>query len=159
MARRQEIIDEEYKEGIFLGYRWVDKEGVKPVFAFGHGLSYTTFKLGKATADKAYVAQGDSITFTVSVTNTGKREGAEVVQLYVRDCESSLVRPYKELKAFKKVSLAPGETRQVSLTLGLDALSFYDDKAQRWTAEPGEFEALIGNSSDNITQKVKFKLK
>ena len=129
------------------------------MFAFGHGLSYTTFKLGKATADKADVAQGDSITFTVSVTNTGKREGAEVVQLYVRDCESSLVRPYKELKAFKKVSLAPGETRQVSLTLGLDALSFYDDKAQRWTAEPGEFEALIGNSSDNITQKVKFKLK
>ena len=155
----KKIIDEEYKEGIFLGYRWIDKEGVKPVFAFGHGLSYTTFKLGKATADKADVAQGDSITFTLDVTNTGERAGAEVVQLYVRDCESSLVRPYKELKAFKKVSLAPGETRQVSLTLGLDALSFYDDKAQRWTAEPGEFEALIGNSSDNITQKVKFKLK
>ena len=129
------------------------------MFAFGHGLSYTTFKLGKATADKADVAQGDSITFTLDVTNTGERAGAEVVQLYVRDGKSSLVRPYKELKAFKKVSLAPGETRQVSLTLGLDALSFYDDKAQRWTAEPGEFEALIGNSSDNITQKVKFKLK
>lgn len=155
----KKIIDEEYKEGIFLGYRWVDKEGVKSVFAFGHGLSYTTFKLGKATADKAALAPGDSITFTVSVTNTGKREGAEVVQLYVRDCESSLVRPYKELKAFKKVSLAPGETRQVSLTLGLDALSFYDDKAQRWTAEPGRFEALIGNASDNITQKVTFDLK
>ena len=155
----KKIIDEEYKEGIFLGYRWVDKEGVKPVFAFGHGLSYTTFKLGKATADKAALAPGDSITFTVSVTNTGKRAGAEVVQLYVRDCESSLVRPYKELKAFKKVSLAPGETRQVSLTLGLDALSFYDDKAQRWTAEPGRFEALIGNASDNVTQKVTFDLK
>lgn len=155
----KKIIDEEYKEGIFLGYRWVDKEGVKPVFAFGHGLSYTTFKLGKATADKAALAPGDSITFTVSVTNTGKREGAEVVQLYMRDCESSLVRPYKELKAFKKVSLAPGETRQVSLTLGIDALSFYDDKARRWTAEPGRFEALIGNASDNLTQKVTFDLK
>ena len=155
----KKIIDEEYKEGIFLGYRWVDKEGVKPVFAFGHGLSYTTFKLGKAMADKAALAPGDSITFTLDVTNTGKRAGAEVVQLYVRDCESSLVRPYKELKAFKKVSLAPGETRQVSLTLGIDALSFYDDKAQRWTAEPGRFEALIGNASDNVTQKVTFDLK
>ena len=82
-----------------------------------------------------------------------------MVQLYVRDCESSLVRPYKELKAFRKVSLAPGETRRVSLTIGTDALSFFDDKAHEWKAEPGEFEAMIGNSSDNLAQKVKFKLK
>ena len=155
----KKIIDEEYKEGIFVGYRWADKEKLKPTFAFGHGLSYTTFKIGKATADKAEMALGDSITFTVSVTNTGRKAGAEVVQLYVRDCESSLVRPYKELKAFRKVSLAPGETRQVSLTIGTDALSFFDDKAHEWKAEPGEFEALIGNSSDNLAQKVKFKLK
>ena len=153
------IIDEEYKEGIFVGYRWADKEKLKPTFAFGHGLSYTTFKLGKATADKAEMAQGDSITFTLDVTNTGKKAGSEVVQLYVRDCESTLVRPYKELKAFKKVSLAPGETRQVSLTIGRDALSFFDDKAHEWKAEPGDFEALIGNASDNLTQKVKFTLK
>ena len=155
----KKIIDEEYKEGIFVGYRWADKEKLKPTFAFGHGLSYTTFKIGKATADKAEMALGDSITFTVSVTNTGRKAGAEVVQLYVCDCESSLARPYKELKAFRKVSLAPGETRQVSLTIGTDALSFFDDKAHEWKAEPGEFEALIGNSSDNLAQKVKFKLK
>ena len=155
----KKIIDEEYKEGIFVGYRWADKEKLKPTFAFGHGLSYTTFKIGKATADKAEMALGDSITFTVSVTNTGRKAGAEVVQLYVRDCESSLVRPYKELKAFRKVSLAPGETRWVSLTIGTDALSFFDDKAHEWKAEPGEFEAMIGNSSDNLAQKVKFKLK
>ena len=155
----KKIIDEEYKEGIFVGYRWADKEKLKPTFAFGHGLSYTTFKIGKATADKAEMELGDSITFTVSVTNTGRKAGAEVVQLYVRDCESSLVRPYKELKAFRKVSLAPGETRRVSLTIGTDALSFFDDKAHEWKAEPGEFEAMIGNSSDNLAQKVKFKLK
>ena len=154
----EKIIDEEYKEGIFVGYRWVDKEKVTPVFAFGHGMSYTTFKIGKATADKAKLAQGDSITFTVSVENTGTKAGAEVVQLYVRDCKSSLVRPYKELKAFKKVYLKPGEVKEVKLTIGTDALGFFDDKAHKWTAEPGDFEALIGNSSDNLKQKVKFVL-
>ena len=154
----EKIIDEEYKEGIFVGYRWVDKEKVTPVFAFGHGMSYTTFKIGKATADKVKLAQGDSITFTVSVENTGTKAGAEVVQLYVRDCKSSLVRPYKELKAFKKVYLKPGEVKEVKLTIGTDALSFFDDKAHKWTAEPGDFEALIGNSSDNLKQKVKFVL-
>lgn len=154
----EKIIDEEYKEGIFVGYRWVDKEKVTPVFAFGHGMSYTTFKIGKETADKAKLAQGDSITFTVSVENTGTKAGAEVVQLYVRDCKSSLVRPYKELKAFKKVYLKPGEVKEVKLTIGTDALSFFDDKAHKWTAEPGDFEALIGNSSDNLKQKVKFVL-
>ncbi|CCY02158.1 glycosyl hydrolase family 3 N-terminal domain protein [Prevotella sp. CAG:924] len=154
----EKIIDEEYKEGIFVGYRWVDKEKVTPVFAFGHGMSYTTFKIGKATADKAKLAQGDSITFTVSVENTGTKAGAEVVQLYVRDCKSFLVRPYKELKAFKKVYLKPGEVKEVKLTIGTDALSFFDDKAHKWTAEPGDFEALIGNSSDNLKQKVKFVL-
>lgn len=154
----EKIIDEEYKEGIFVGYRWVDKEKVTPVFAFGHGMSYTTFKIGKAIADKAKLAQGDSITFTVSVENTGTKAGAEVVQLYVRDCKSSLVRPYKELKAFKKVYLKPGEVKEVKLTIGTDALSFFDDKAHKWTAEPGDFEALIGNSSDNLKQKVKFVL-
>ena len=154
----KKIIDEEYKEGIFVGYRWVDKEKTKTLFAFGHGLSYTSFNIGKATADKSSLSLGDSITFTVPVTNTGAKAGSEVVQLYVRDCKSSLARPYKELKAFSKVSLAPGETKQVSLTIGRDALSFYDDKAGQWTAEPGQFEALIGNASDNITQKVKFTL-
>ena len=154
----KKIIDEEYKEGIFVGYRWAEKEKTKTLFAFGHGLSYTSFKIGKATADKASLTANDSITFTVPVTNTGAKAGAEVVQLYVRDVKSSLPRPYKELKAFGKVSLAPGETKEVRLTIGRDALSFYDDKAGRWTAEPGKFEALIGNASNNITQKVEFTL-
>ena len=155
----EKIIDEEYKESIFVGYRWADKENIRPLFAFGHGLSYTSFNIGKAQADKKEITASDSITFTVSVTNTGKLAGAEVVQLYVRDCESSLPRPYKELKAFRKVRLAPGETREVRLTIGKAALSYYDDRTKQWTAEPGRFEALIGNASDCITSKVTFRLK
>ena len=155
----EKIIDEEYKESIFVGYRWADKENIRPLFAFGHGLSYTSFNIGKAQADKKEITASDSITFTVSVTNTGKLAGAEVVQLYVRDRESSLPRPYKELKAFRKVRLAPGETREVRLTIGKAALNYYDDRTKQWTAEPGRFEALIGNASDCITSKVAFQLK
>lgn len=153
------VIDEEYKEGIFVGYRWFDREKTRPLFAFGHGMSYTTFKLGKAKADKTEMAANDSIAFTVSVTNTGKTAGSEVVQLYVSDLKSSLVRPLKELKGFRKVALQPGETRDVTITIGKDALSYYDDRTGGWVAEPGDFEALIGNASDNITSKVKFTLK
>ena len=155
----KKIIDEEYKEGIFVGYRWADKEKTKPLFAFGHGESYTSFKIGKAKASAASITTADSLSFTVSVTNTGKVAGSETVQLYIHDCESSLPRPYKELKGFKKVYLQPGETKEVTITIGKDALSFYDDKAASWIAEPGQFEALVGNASDNIVSKVAFTLK
>ena len=155
----KKIIDEEYKEGIFVGYRWADKEKTKPLFAFGHGESYTSFKIGKAKASAASITTADSLSFTVSITNTGKVAGSETVQLYIHDCESSLPRPYKELKGFKKVYLQPGETKEVTITIGKDALSFYDDKTASWTAEPGQFEALVGNASDNIVSKVAFTLK
>lgn len=154
-----QIIDEEYKEGIYVGYRWFDKAKTKPLFAFGHGMSYTEFKFGKVKADKSGLTVNDSISFTVSVTNTGKCAGAEVVQLYIRDIESSLARPLKELKGFKKVYLLPGETRDVTITVGKDALSFYDDRIGEWVAEPGTFEALVGNASDNIVSGVKFTLR
>ena len=158
-----EIIDEEYKEDIFVGYRWIDgKNGTSkhsPLFAFGHGLSYTTFKIGKATADKRTMTQDDRITFTVPVTNTGSFAGAETVQLYMHDKKSSVDRPYKELKAFQKVFLQPGETQTVSLTIERSALSFYDDRVGEWTAEPGDFEALIGTSSANIVARVGFELR
>ena len=155
----KKIIDEEYKEGIFVGYRWADKEKTKPLFAFGHGESYTSFRIGKAKASAASITTADSLSFTVSVTNTGKMAGSETVQLYIHDCESSLPRPYKELKGFRKVYLQPGETKEVTITIGKDALSFYDDKTASWTAEPGQFEALVGNASDNIVSKVAFTLK
>ena len=160
------VIDEEYKEDIFVGYRWTDSqkasprgglEGV-PLFPFGYGLSYTTFKLGKATANRQQLTADETITFTVPVTNTGKVAGAETVQLYIRDVKSSLPRPVKELKAFSKVYLQPGATQQVSITIDKSALSFYDDRVGQWTAEAGDFEALIGTSSANISSVCKFTL-
>ena len=152
-----QIIDEEYKEGLFVGYRWTDRlKKEKPLFPFGHGLSYTTFSYGKASADKQSMTAGGQITFTVPVTNTGSRAGAETVQLYIRDVKSSVERPYKELKAFRKVFLQPGETQQVSLTVDQSALSYYDDKAAAWTVEPGAFEALIGPSAGQITSRYSF---
>ncbi|MBO7415448.1 MAG: glycoside hydrolase family 3 C-terminal domain-containing protein [Bacteroidaceae bacterium] len=154
-----DIIDEEYREDIYVGYRWSDshKES-KPLFAFGHGLSYTSFQLGKAVSDRQTMKADDEITFTVSVTNTGGKAGSEVVQLYISDLKSSLPRPVKELKGFRKVYLEPGQTKEISITLGRDALSYYDDSIQDWVAEPGQFEALIGTSSDKILSKVKFIL-
>ena len=163
------IIDETYTEGIYVGYRWTDLlqakrskgEKVKnaaPLFAFGHGLSYTTFELGKMTADKASMTEGDEITFTIPVTNTGSMAGAETVQLYISDLEASVERPVKELKAFQKVYLQPGETRQVSLTIDKRALSFYDEASSQWKAEPGKFEALAGTSSDKIVSRCSFIL-
>ena len=161
------IIDEEYKEGIFVGYRWIDKQIVNrqsvnrkyaPLFAFGHGLSYTTFQLGKLTADKQQLASDETITFTIPVTNTGSRAGAETVQLYIHDVKSSVERPYKELKAFQKVFLQPGETQQVSLTIDRSALSFYDEAGNGWKAEPGDFEALVGTASDNLPARCNFEL-
>lgn len=155
----KKIIDEEYKEGIYVGYRWVDKEKTKPQFAFGHGLSYTTFKLSNARANAASMTRDGRITFTVNVKNTGKRAGAEVVQLYIHDVKASLDRPEKELKGFKKVWLQPGESKDVDITIDNSALSFYDEATQSWVSESGDFIALIGNAADNLTQKVKFALK
>ena len=153
------IIDEEYKEGIYVGYRWTDKQKIKPLFAFGHGLSYTTFKLGKLSADKAQMTVDDQMTFTINVTNTGQLAGAETVQLYISDKVASVDRPVKELKAFQKVFLQPGESRDVTLTIGRDALSFYDEATHAWVAEPGTFEALVGTASDQLTAKCSFELK
>lgn len=154
-----DVWDLEYKEGLFVGYRWVDREQTKPLFAFGHGLSYTTFNIGKAEADRKVMTADDRLTVTVPVTNTGSRQGAEVVQLYVVDVKSTLPRPLKELKGFCKVSLEPGETRNVTFTIGRDELSYFDDRLHRWVAEPGEFQLWIGAASDDIRTKVKFELR
>jgi len=150
------IIDEEYQEGIYVGYRWTDKQKIKPLFAFGHGLSYTTFELGKAVADKKELVGNDKMTFMVSVTNTGSKAGAETLQLYISKPKSKTDRPVKELKAFQKVFLEPGECRNVTLTIDREALCYYDETISGWTAEPGTYEALIGTASDRISQKVIF---
>ena len=154
------IIDEEYKEGIFVGYRWLDKQKKQaPLFPFGYGLSYTTFKLGKLKADKTSMTSDEKITFTIDITNTGSLAGAETVQLYISDKKCSVERPLKELKAFQKVMLQPGETKTVSLTIDQQALSFYNETLSQWTAEPGTFEALVGTASNQLPARCSFELK
>lgn len=148
-----------YNEGIYVGYRWLDKEKIKPLFSFGHGLSYTTFEYGKVSADKKEMASADKITFSVTVKNSGSIDGSEVVQLYISDLKSSLPRPIKELKGFEKISLKAGETKTVSFTIDKIALSFFDATKHSWVAEPGDFEAIIGASSTDIRSKVGFVLK
>lgn len=156
---KKDIIDIEYKEGIYVGYRWTDLKKIKSTFAFGHGLSYTTFAISNLRTSAKSMQSDGTLTFTVNVKNTGKREGSEVVQLYIHDVKSSVDRPYKELKGFAKVNLKPGESRDVEITIDKRALSFYDELSHDWKAEPGKFEALVGNASDNLSLKTAFELK
>lgn len=148
-----------YNEGIFVGYRWADKEKIKPLFSFGHGLSYTKFQYGKVAVDNKTMSADGTVTVTVPVKNVGSRKGEEVVQLYISDLKSSLPRPVKELKGFSKIALNPGEEKTVSFVIDADKLKFYDDTRQEWVAEPGTFEAVIGASSTDIRGKVAFELK
>ena len=152
-AYHKDSLTVEYKEGIFVGYRWAEKQNIKPLFAFGHGLSYTTFEYGDATCRKS----GDGFKVSIDVTNTGSREGKEIVQLYIGDEESSLERPVKELKGFKKVALAPGETKRVTFEINPDMLKFYDPE-RGWVLEEGGFTAYVGAASDDIRSKVRFEL-
>ena len=153
------IIDEEYKEGIYVGYRWTDKNNIKPTFAFGHGLSYTTFSMSNLRQSAKEMTRDGKLTFTVTVKNTGSKRGAETVQLYIKDIKSSVDRPVKELKGFKKVWLEPGEQKDVDMTIDNNALAYYDETTGTWKSEDGEFDALVGNASDNIMLKSRFMLK
>ncbi len=153
------IVDCRYDEGIFVGYRWAEKHNLKPLFPFGHGLSYTKFKYGKASVDSPVMNSKGKVTVTIPITNVGSREGSEVVQLYVADMKSSVPRPVKELKGFKKVKLAPAETANVTFEIGSDALSYFDSARHSWVCEPGTFEIRIGSSSADIRAKVRFEVK
>jgi len=145
---------EYYTEGIFVGYRWYDTNGIAVQYPFGHGLSYTSFEISDASVKKS----GKGFKVSATLKNTGKRAGAEVVQLYIRDSEASVERPSKELKGFEKVYLEPGESRRLEFSIGPDALSFFDADAHRWVAEPGEFHALLGTSSADIRADIPFTL-
>ena len=158
-AGSDKVIDEEYKEGIYVGYRWTDKHNIKPTFAFGHGLSYTTFSISNLRLSSKEMTRDGKLTFTVTVKNTGTRRGAETVQLYIKDIKSTIDRPVKELKGFKKVWLDAGEQQDVDITIDNSALAYYDEATNAWKSDNGEFEALIGNASDNTTLKGRFALK
>lgn len=148
-----------YKEDILVGYRWHDTKKIPALFPFGHGLSYTTFTYGKAALSSTDMTADGSITVTVPVKNTGSLPGKEVVQLYVGDNKSSLPRPQKELKAFDKIALNPGEEKTVTFTITADDLKYFDDARHEWVAEPGKFTLYIGSSSTDIRTKVSFTLK
>jgi beta-glucosidase len=147
-----------YGEGIFVGYRYYDRKKVEPLFPFGYGLSYTTFQYCNLTIGSRSYDSADAIKVSVDVTNTGTRAGQEVVQLYVRDICSRLVRPDQELKAFAKIDLEPGQTKTVSLTLDHKALAYYDPAEHGWVAEAGTFEVRVGSSSRHIRAVGQFEL-
>lgn len=148
-----------YKEDILVGYRWHDTKKIPALFSFGHGLSYTTFTYGKAALSSTDMTADGSITVTVPVKNIGSLPGKEVVQLYVGDNKSSLPRPQKELKAFDKIALNPGEEKTVTFTITADDLKYFDDARHEWVAEPGKFTLYIGSSSTDIRTKGSFTLK
>ena len=150
---------QKYKEDILVGYRWYDTKKIPALFPFGHGLSYTQFEYGKPVVSSTKIGPDGKITVDVPVTNKGDREGSEVVELYISDLKSSVLRPVKELKGFDKVSLAPGETKTVSFEILPEALKYFDEKSHSWVAEPGKFKALIGASSTDIRQTVPFEYK
>jgi beta-glucosidase len=148
----------QYSEGVFLGYRYFDRSETKPLFAFGYGLSYTTFGYKNLSVSPQTGNLNEPVTVSFDLKNTGHREAAEVAELYVGESHPSVPRPVKELKGFAKVNLKPGESKRVTLKLDRRAFSFYDVKKNDWTAEAGEFTILVGGSSDNIQLRDKFTL-
>lgn len=147
-----------YSEGILVGYRWFDTKKIEPLYPFGYGLSYTNFLLSNVAVNKKIIGKGETIRIKCTVKNTGSMYGAEVVQLYVSDPVCTVVRPEKELKAFEKIFLKPGEAKVVELKLNVADLAFYDEVKKGWTVESGDFVLQLGNSSRNILQAVKVKV-
>lgn len=139
-----------YKEGVFIGYRWFEQQNIKPLFAFGHGLSYSQFSYQNMQLSTEFVKGTQTLLVTADITNTSKRDGSEIVQLYLHDKKASVPRPYKELKGFTKVHLQAGETKRVTLALQQRDLSFWDVKTNNWLAESGEFTVMLAAAADDI---------
>lgn len=150
------IWQEEYSEGIYVGYRWYEKQNIEPMFAFGHGLSYTTFEYGQASVS-GRLGRG-KVTVSVPIRNSGTVSGAESAQLYISAVESSVDRPVKELKGFDKVYLVPGETAVAKFTLSERDFSYFDAARHEWVAEKGKYVISVGSASDDIRTTVEFTL-
>ena len=140
----------EYREGVFVGYRYYDKKKMDVLFPFGHGLSYTTFTYSNLTVSKKSITDKETVKVTVDVTNTGSMAGKEVAQVYVSDLESTVIRPVKELREFAKVELQPGETKTVVFELGKRAFAYWNTRIHNWHVETGDFRIMIGKSSRDI---------
>jgi beta-glucosidase len=154
-----ENLQVDYAEGIYVGYRYFDKQNVEPLFPFGYGLSYTKFSYSDLKISPNKAAPGQPVEVNVRVRNSGSRSGAEVVELYVHDGHASVDRPVRELKGFQRVDLAAGETKEVHFTLDRGAMAFYSTAKKDWVTEPGEFEILIGSSSRDLRMKGSFVLR
>lgn len=148
-----------YEDGIYVGYRHFEKNNIKPLFPFGYGLSYSSFKYNDLKLSSKEIDANDKLVVSLKLKNTSKLKGSEIVQLYVKDIKASVDRPVKELKSFKKVSLNPGEEKDVEMIIDKSALSYFDPKTKEWIAESGEFEILVGSSSRDIKLKDKFILR
>ncbi len=147
-----------YTEGIFVGYRGYEKNGVQPLFPFGHGLSYTSFAYKNLKVSPVTPKLGEEVTVSFDVTNTGQRAGTDVPQLYLGNPTASVARPAKELKGFERVTLKAGETKRVVLTLDARAMSFYDVAGQGWKQEPGTFTVAVGHSSADLALKGEYEV-
>lgn len=143
----------EYREGVFVGYRHYDSKKIRPQFAFGEGLSYTTFSYDSIETDQESILDTDQLHVKVRVTNSGKRAGKETVQLYVHDCQNEIIRPEKELKGFVKLSLEPGETKTAEFVLDKRSFAYYDVEQKDFLVQSGQFEVLVGASSRDIRLK------
>jgi beta-glucosidase len=148
----------EYRESIYVGYRFYDKANVEPLFPFGHGLSYTQFEYSDLVLDSDKITDSDILNISFKIKNTGAFAGKEIAQVYVRDIESTVFRPDKELKEFAKISLEPGEEKEVSFQLDKRAFSFYDTHSKDWRVESGQFEILVGSSSRDIKLKAQLRV-
>ena len=148
-----------YSEGVYVGYRWYATQEIPVQFPFGHGLSYTTFEYSNAKAAKPSMTAAGTLKVSVDVENTGSVDGAEVVQLYIADPEASVDRPAKELKGFEKVFLKAGQKKTVTFEIDAEDLSYFDAEKHEWVAESGEFQALLGSSSEDLKAMVSFQLK
>ncbi len=148
----------EYREGIYIGYRWFDKMKIEPQFPFGFGLSYTRFKYSKLKTSAKTVRKNGIVTIRFNIKNTGEKDGAEIAQLYIHPVNTGTDRPEKELKGFKKVFIKKGATKPVSITVKYDNFAYWDDKNHRWKTDPGDYEICIGSSSKDIQLKTIVKL-
>ena len=148
-------VNQYYKEGILVGYRWHDTKKIKPLYAFGHGLSYTNFKITNVKTDKQMYSPADTLAISCVVKNTGSRDGAEVVQVYIGKPDSKVKRALKELKGFEKVVVPKGTSKKISIDIPINTLAFYDESRSEWNLERGTYVLFVGNASDNILKETK----
>ena len=150
---------EEYQEGILLGYRWHDTKGIKPLFAFGHGLSYTTFQIDNVAISNSSATESDVVTVSATVANIGNVDGKEVLQVYVGKDNSKVERAVKELKGFSKVEVQKGASVQTKVNIPIKSLAFFNEETHSWEVEKGDYTVFVGNASDNITAQLKLTVK